>query len=110
MKVLNKDGFKLPYLRRDDFIELMKTGLEFKRGKNLFYIRDLNRAEEIKDALSEILNEEVAFPQTCLICEKEFLCLECKHNEACTSRDLPLHCICKNCSTKSDLYDRYIEG
>ena len=43
MRVLDKNGFKLPYLGRDKFIELMKTGLEFDRGRNVFYIRDFNR-------------------------------------------------------------------
>lgn len=109
MRVLNKDGFKLPYLGRDRFIELMKMGLEFERGRNIFYVRDLNRAEEIKDALSGILKKEIAFPQTCLICGKEFLCLECKYYETCPSKDLPFHCICKDCSTKNDLYNRYVE-
>ena len=59
MMILNKDGFKLPYLGRPKFIELMKMGLEFERGRNVFYIRDLNRSEEIKDSLSEILNQEI---------------------------------------------------
>ncbi len=110
MRILNKDGFKLPYLGRNKFIELMKTGLEFERGRNIFYIKDLNRAEEIKDALSEILNQKIAFPQTCLICGKEYLCLECKYYETCSSRDLPFHCVCKNCSIKSNLYDRYVKN
>ncbi len=109
MTILNKDGFKLPYLGRPKFIELMKMGLEFERGRNIFYIRNLNRAEEIKDSLSEILNQEIAFLQTCLICGKEFLCLECKYYEMCSSRDLPFHCVCKNCSIQSDLYDRYVK-
>lgn len=108
-KILNKDGFKLPYLGRTKFIELMKMGLEFERERNIFYIRDLNRAEEIKDSISEILNQEIAFLQTCLICGKEFLCLECKYYETCSSRDLPFHCVCKNCSIQSDLYDRYVK-
>lgn len=107
MMVLNKDEIELPYLETDKFKELMRMGLGYEHG--VFYIRDLNRAEEIKDALSEILNREITFPQTCLICGKEFLCLDCKYNETCSSRDLPFHCVCKNCSAKSDLYDRYVE-
>lgn len=107
MRVLNKDKIKLPYLKRYKFRELMNMGLGYERG--IFYIRDLNRAEEIKDALSEILNEEIVFSQTCLICGKEFLCTECKYYDSCSSRDLPFHCICKNCSQKNELYERYVE-
>jgi len=107
MRILNKDKIKLPHMERNKFIKLMKTGLGYERG--FFYIKDLNRAEEIRDALSEILNEEIAFSHECIICEKEFLCLKCKYYETCSSRDLPFHCICKNCSVKSDLYDRYVE-
>ncbi|MCK5625896.1 hypothetical protein KAI11_03480, partial [Candidatus Bathyarchaeota archaeon] len=64
--------------------------------------------EEIKDALSEILNEEVRFPQTCLICGNEFLCIKCKYYKSCSSRDLPFQCICKKCSVKNT-YDQYLE-
>jgi len=107
MRVLNKDEFKLPYLGKEKFGQLMKIGLEYERG--LFYIRNISNIESIKDALSEILNEKVVFTQRCLICGKEFLCLDCKYYETCSSRDLPFHCICKKCSDKDDLYDRYVE-
>ena len=88
---------------KDKFIELIKRGLEYEHG--VFYIKDLNRVEKIKDILSDILNAEIAFPQTCLICGREFLCLECKYYEVCESRDLPFHCICKNCYEEKELYD-----
>lgn len=107
MRILNKEGFKLPYLGTDRFKELTRIGLSYKRGS--FFIRDLNNIEKIKDALSNILNEEVVFTQTCLICGKEFLCTECKYYSSCPSRDLPFPCVCKNCSQNNDLYERYVE-
>ena len=107
MRVLKKQGFKLPYLGRDKFIELTRRGLGYERGS--FFIRDLNNAENIRDILSEILNEKIVFTQTCLICGKEFLCTDCRYYDACPTRDLPLHCICENCSQKNDLYERYVE-
>jgi len=107
MKVLNKKGFRLPYMGTDRFRELTRMGVEYERGS--FFIRNLNNVESIKDALSEILSERIAFTQTCLICGKEFLCTDCKYYDACLTRDLPFHCICKKCSQKNDLYEQCVE-
>ena len=82
-------------------------GLGYNQGK--FYIKDFNKVDNLKDVLSNILNEEVVFSLTCFICGKDFICLECKYYEVCLSRDLPFYCICKKCSIKNDLYDRYQE-
>jgi hypothetical protein len=107
MKALNKQGFKLPYIGTDGFKELRRAGVNYERGR--FSIGELNNVENVKLLLSEILGEEIAFTQTCLICGKEFLCSECKYYDSCPSRDLPFHCICKSCSKKNKLYDRYVE-
>jgi len=107
MRALNKQRFKLPYLGTERFKELRRIGISYKRGS--FSIADLNNVEKTKEILSEILNEKVVFTQTCLICRKEFLCTECKYYEYCQSRDLPFHCVCKNCFQKNDLYELYVE-
>jgi hypothetical protein len=107
MRMLNKDKIKLPYIGRNEFIKLMKMGMKYEKG--FFAIKDFNKAEEIKDAISQILKSEVAFPQFCVICNKEFACEECKFYMRCPSRDLPFSCICEICSSKRDIYEQYLE-
>jgi hypothetical protein len=82
-------------------------GLGYDEGS--FYVKDYNNVEKILDFLSGVLGEEVAFLQTCMLCETEFQCRECKHNHVCPTKDLPLHCICEDCANKANSYDQYVE-
>ncbi|MCK4952194.1 hypothetical protein KAS14_00195 [Candidatus Bathyarchaeota archaeon] len=107
MRTLKKQGFKLPYLGKEIFIKLTRMGLDYEQG--IFLIRDLNNIENIRDFLSEILNEKTVFTQICLICRKDFLCTECKHYSECPTKDLPLPCICEKCSQKNNLYEQYLK-
>jgi hypothetical protein len=104
--ILNKQRFRLPYLGKEGFRELQRIGIGYRGG--VFYIRDFNNAEKIAVSLSNMLNEDVIFTQTCLICQEEFQCLECKFNLSCPSRDLPFICVCKKCYRIKDLYDRCV--
>lgn len=106
IRILNKNEIKLPYMKRSKFVELIRMGLGYEHG--IFHIVDFNRVEEIKDALSEILNKEIIFSQICIMCGNEFLCIKCKYYRTCLSKDLPFHCICKKCSVKNT-YDQYLE-
>ncbi|KPV63281.1 MAG: hypothetical protein AOA65_1289 [Candidatus Bathyarchaeota archaeon BA1] len=107
MKVIKKEGFRLPYVGKTKFIELTRNGVDYKGG--LFFIRDFNKLERVKEILSEILNDEIVFTQTCFMCGSMFLCASCEHNNVCQSRDLPLYCICEECSSKTNSYEKYVE-
>jgi len=107
MKVLSKRGFKLPRLGKDKFVELMrKSGIGYEDG--CFFVKDYNNVERTMNALFQILSEEVAFNQTCVLCGEEFQCLNCKHYDVCATHDLPLNCICYGCRLKPNLYDMYV--
>ena len=107
MKVLSKKSFKLPFIGKDKFVQLTRTGLGYEGGS--FFIKNYNNLEKVIDTISEILGENVSFSQTCLLCGRDFLCSDCKHHDHCTTRDLPLQCICKNCRVTPQLYDRYVK-
>jgi hypothetical protein len=107
MKTLHKRRFKLPFIGTEQFRELMQIGVSYRQG--FFYISNLNNVEKIVDSLSEILKEEIGFIQTCNICDKEFLCTECKYYESCPSKNLPFNCICKTCSQQKNLYEQYVQ-
>ena len=107
MKYLNKKAFKLPFMGKDKFIRLTRIGLGYTDRS--FHIKDYNNVEKIVDTLSDILDENISFLQSCVLCEKEFLCSDCKNYNSCATRDLPLQCICRDCTQGGNSYDRYVE-
>ena len=107
MKYLNKKSFELPFMGKDKFIRLTRIGLGYTGHS--FYIKNYNNVEKIVDTLSDILGEKISFLQSCILCEKEFLCSDCKYYNLCATKDLPLQCICGNCTKSVNLYDRYVE-
>ncbi len=94
---------------KDKFIELMRIGIGYNRQNGTFFINDLDRLEQVKAVLSEILREEVTFAQTCSICGIVFSCHECHFYDACGTRDIPLYCVCPTCYAKPSLFATYLE-
>jgi len=96
--VLNKKAFKLPRVEKDKFILLLRLGLEYNREQGVFSVSSYNNIEKLVDVISSILNvERVNFLQSCIICNGDFSCENCKYYELCTTKDLPLHCVCPQC-------------
>ena len=69
--VLNPKGFKLPRVEKEKFILLIHLGLGYNRELGLYSIKDYNNIEKLVDALSEILNTEIVFYQTCTRCGRD---------------------------------------
>lgn len=106
---LNPRGFKLPRVEREKFITLMNLGLDYNRERGLFSIKDCNDIEKLMDTLGGILGSEVVFLQSCTRCGREFPCSECKYRELCTTRDLPLTCVCPQCLRDKKNFATYLE-
>ncbi len=107
--VLNPKGFKLPRVEREKFILLMNLGLDYNKERGVFSIKNCNNIEKLMDTLASILVTEVAFLQSCDRCGKEFPCYDCKYNEVCNTRDLPLTCVCPRCLTETKQFEQYLE-
>ncbi|MGD9130124.1 MAG: hypothetical protein PVH73_00945 [Candidatus Bathyarchaeota archaeon] len=97
MVVLNKKAFVLPRVGRDKFIRLMRLGLEYNKARGTFSISHFDKIEEVLDTISSILNEEATFLQSCMICNKDFSCSECKYIDFCETKNLPFQCVCPQC-------------
>ncbi|MDQ1279624.1 MAG: hypothetical protein QG670_886 [Thermoproteota archaeon] len=109
MVVLNKKGFKLPYIDREKFILLMRLGCD--RNQSSFYIKNYNNINRLVDTISGILDgEKVTFLQNCLTCGKDFACSDCKYCDLCTTRDLPFQCICPQCLKDGTSIDENAEN
>ncbi len=94
---------------KEKFIELMRIGIAYDKQTRAFFISDMNRIEQVKAALTQIIGEEVTFAQSCLLCGRSFPCIECRFYGECRTQDIPLYCICGACLDKPDLYRRYVE-
>lgn len=107
--VLNPKGFKLPRVEREKFVALMNLGLNYDRERGVYSVKNCNNIEKLMSTLAEILGSEVAFLQSCTRCGRDFACTECKYNELCTTRDLPLNCVCPQCLRDKKQFEKYLE-
>jgi hypothetical protein len=111
MKVLDKKGFKLPYVDSATYRELMRLGLRYDKAQRSYSAEELGSEGEavVLGVLSKILHEEVSFGQTagkapfvkvvqtCVFCGKKFPCDECRYFELCETRDVSSSCVCGKC-------------
>jgi len=109
MLVLNKNSFSLPRVEKNQFIELLRLGLEYDRTQGIYKINNYNNIKKLIDALSIILNDEkICFLQRCIMCNKNFPCSSCKYIESCTTKDLPFECVCYSCLKKEKISSKNI--
>ena len=98
MVILNKKAFKLPRLEKDKFVLLMRLGLQYDQASSTFCVSSYKNIEKVIDTLGEILNDKnVGFLQSCIICDRDFPCLECRYYEICDTKNLPFKCVCGRC-------------
>ena len=107
--VLNKKGFKLPRVDREKFVNLMRLGLDYNRDLGLFSIKSCNNIEKVMDAVGAILGDEVVFLQSCTRCGRDFACSDCNYKELCTTKNLPLSCVCPQCLRDRKQFEVYLE-
>jgi hypothetical protein len=107
--VLSKKAFKLPRVEKEKFILLIHLGLDYNREQGDYSIKSYNNIEKLTDTIASILNTEVVFLQSCTRCGKDFSCGDCKYNELCTTKNLPLSCVCPQCLRDRKQFEEYLE-
>jgi len=110
MVILSKKSFKLPRVDKEKFILLLRLGLEYNRNERSYSVKSCNNIDRLVDTISSILNEEITFLQSCLLCGKDFPCSSCKYHDLCATRGLPFHCVCPQCLKDGKSYDEYVEN
>ena len=106
--VLNPKGFKLPRVEKEKFVLLIRLGLDYNREQCLYSIKNYNSIEKLIETLSNILNSEVVFLQSCTRCGKEFPCSECTYRDLCATKDLPFSCVCPQCLRDRKQFEEYL--
>jgi len=112
MVLLDKKGFKLPYVDSQTYRELMRLGLRYDREQKMYSAEELNLDEtgSVLELLSRILHDKVSFEQatsqpakkapttqTCIACGKKFACDECRYYELCETKGISSSCLCGKC-------------
>lgn len=63
-ELLDPLGFKLPYMGKDKFIQLMRAGLNYDRKTGRFVVRRLDNLESVEERVAEIISKPVRFKRS----------------------------------------------
>jgi len=97
MKVEMNKPFKLPFVSKRDFIDMMRSGLRYESGRG-FFITSLTDIKAVNNILRkygfiiDVLKE-------CVLCKKYVDCSSCKFESVCIGQDQTT-CICNACYSK----------
>jgi replication factor C large subunit len=120
--ILDPNGFELPYMGKDKFIQLMRIGLRYYSGQ--FSVKDPNRLDSIEQSLTQIISKPVKFrrvgPQTradapagtkeCYVDSNLITCSKCDFVEDCPTHRVPTlkFCLCDETLADPAAYLKYV--
>jgi hypothetical protein len=123
-EVLDPTGFKLPYMGKDKFIQLMRAGISYDRSGGKFAVRRLDNLDSVEERLSDIMARPIKFhrpEQTapelegkvvkeCYVDEQKITCEECDFVENCPTHIIPSlkFCICDQTLSDPIGYEKYV--
>ncbi|MGA3405400.1 MAG: replication factor C large subunit [Candidatus Bathyarchaeia archaeon] len=125
-EMLDPADFKLPYMGKDKFIQLMRVGIKYNSSARVFSVRRMDNLDSVEESLSQIVGKPVKFVRPELISElkhvsenitmvcyvdgKEISCDTCNFVESCPTRFLQdlKYCICKETLSDEQAYREYI--
>ncbi|MCL4344543.1 MAG: hypothetical protein JRN26_02815 [Nitrososphaerota archaeon] len=96
--------FNLPKLERNDFMELMRSGIYYKSGSG-FMVREVADMAGAKRVLEKVLTKPVYVGFNCAICNRETDCSACEYKYYCPVETTGGACICNDCMQKKSLAD-----
>jgi replication factor C large subunit len=126
-EILDPTGFKLPFMGKDKFIQLMRAGLNYDRAGRRFAVRHLENLDSIEERVGEIIGRPVKFRRPeqvakasegeglivkkCYIDEVRVHCAKCAFIEDCpTHAILSLEfCLCDKSLRDVWAYQKYVE-
>lgn len=101
------DRFDLPYLGKDTFRSLMRSGLNYVSRDRKFYVDVNTDVEAVNDALSDV-DLEIVMVISCVHCGRAVNCPACEYSESCKRKGH--YCICSDCLQDDDAYRDYVES
>jgi len=104
LKVAVGKWFNLPKLDKSAFMEVMRSGIEYKSGSG-FMIKESANLVDVKRVLQKVLGKSVYISFNCAICNRETDCSMCEYKYYCPVETTGGNCICNECMQKKNLRD-----
>ena len=117
-------GFKLPFMGKDKFIQLMRAGISYDRSSGKFTVRRLDDLEAVEEGLTGILSRPVKFArqnvevgsaellaiQECYVDGIRIPCDRCEFLDVCPTHELRSlkFCLCDNTMADPKAYEEYV--
>ena len=123
-ELLDPTGFKLPYMGKDKFIQLMRAGISYDRSGGKFAVRRLDNLDSVEERVSEILSTTIKFRRPeqeaegvrgrvvkeCFVDGRQIVCEKCEFVEDCPTHTISSlkFCLCDQTLSDPDAYDKYV--
>jgi len=123
-ELLDPTGFKLPYMGKDKFIQLMRAGISYDRASGNFVVRRLDNLDSAEERLTDILSRPVKFArpeqevtstekgtiQECYVDGQLVFCDKCEFLEACPTHMVTSlkFCLCDETLADPNGYANYV--
>jgi replication factor C large subunit len=126
-ELLDPSGFKLPYMGKDKFIQLMRAGISYDRKTRKFVVRRLDNLDSVEERVAQIISKPVRFRRPeqmatvspeeseivkeCYVDAKRVPCAQCEFVEDCPTHILTglKFCLCDESLADPNTYSKYIE-
>ena len=122
-ELLDPTGFKLPYMGKDKFIQLMRAGISYDRNGGKFVVRRLDNLDAVEERLAGILSRPVKFArpqeaaardeggaiQECFVDGLKVVCDKCEFVEECPTHEINSlkFCLCDETLADPKGYEKY---
>jgi replication factor C large subunit len=124
-QILDPTGFKLPYMGRDKFIQLMRAGLSYDRKGGKFVVRRLDNLGPVEERVFQIISKPVKFKRPeeiateaaeseiikeCYVDSRQVKCAECEFVDDCPTHTISAlkFCLCDETLADPLSYDKYV--
>jgi hypothetical protein len=123
-ELLDPTAFKLPYMGKDKFIQLMRAGITYDRNSGKFAVRHLDNLDTVEERLTGILSRPVKFArpgqapvsgqnkmiQECYVDGKPVPCDKCEFIQVCPTHDMISlrFCLCDETLADPKAYEKYM--
>jgi replication factor C large subunit len=123
-EILDPTGFKLPYMGKDKFIQLMRAGIGYDRSGGKFVVRRLDDLDAVEERVSGIISKPVKFKRPeqvaeeaegkivkeCYVDARKVPCDGCEFVEDCPTHIIGSlkFCLCDETLSDPKGYEKYV--
>ncbi|NIM46308.1 MAG: hypothetical protein GTO54_11940 [Nitrososphaeria archaeon] len=108
LKVKMLERFKLPYMGREVFRTLMRTGLKYDKKASSFYIDHNTNTAVLEKLFDERFGWKLQILKVCTICGTSVDCGKCMFYADCPKKGNT--CLCTKCYGSEKLFEDYVEA